>query len=129
MSESFVLETLSKDNHLSSLLLLEDNGQNIKLSYKSDAINLYVEDEYPFFALLKLRAELEKLNLILLCMGSRKDVYPSGMSANGLMAYKMVMGKPARELVNIFEPTKDIENIGTVAEQKAYRDLWLKSLA
>ncbi len=90
-------------------------------------IKISTEDEFPFFALAKLRNKLESLNLVLLCNGSRKDVYPSGNTASGTLAYVMKEGKPARELVDIFEPIANTKQVGTVVEQKNYRDSWLKA--
>jgi hypothetical protein len=84
-----------------------------------------------FECLIKLREIFEKRKWILLCNGSRYDVFPSGMARDmgkGLKAYKLEMGKPAKieDLVNIFEEA-EIEKIGTIEEQKEYYKKWVES--
>lgn len=59
------------------------------------------------------------------------DVYPSSMSldmGHGVKAYKMVMGMSTRQVVDIFDPTDDIDAIVTLEEQKKFRNEWIRSL-
>lgn len=85
-----------------------------------------------FEALIELRRELEKGNCQLLCAGARPNVFPSGMSrgmGGGLRAYAAKMGEPARQsdLVDIFDYASP-EIIGSVEDQKQFRDEWADSL-
>jgi hypothetical protein len=50
------------------------------------------------------------------------------MSAIGLMAYEMEMGKQATRLVNILDAAKETDMIVTVKEQKEFWEKWLNSL-
>ena len=128
MNKTYELKALKSNRLISSLIKLEKEGANIKLLFESENMKLVFIDEYPFFALVKLRNVLDELGILLLCNGARRDVYPSGSSAIGNMAYVMQNGHPAIELVNIFEPINDFKKIASVSEQKVYRDNWIKSL-
>ena len=79
-----------------------------------------------------IRLEMEKHGYFILCNGARKDAYPSRMSrqmGGGRKVYLFKNGIPAQreDLVDIFEPT-EYEHIGTVAEQLAAYQTWLRSL-
>jgi len=102
-----------------------DNRFVILFEFKD--IFIEVNDIYPFFALVKLREQLEKMKIFLLCKGSRIDVYPSGMSAIGFFAYQTEFGKHATQLVSIWEEELDVEVIATVKTQKQYHQKWLES--
>jgi len=85
-----------------------------------------------FDAFIKLRLELEKQGLRLLCAGCRPDVWPSGMSrdmSGGRKAYVARPGAPSRraDLVDIFDYAEP-EKVGSVAEQKAFHEKWGQSL-
>lgn len=76
-----------------------------------------------------LRAEFP--NIKFLCKGSKLNVYPSRMSSQmsgGVVAYEMVMGRPAEteDLVRIFDfEDKDITN--NIEEQRRFYDQWINS--
>jgi len=83
-----------------------------------------------FECLIALRRELEKTGAQILCNGSRTDAYPSGMSRSmggARMVYLMELGRPAKELVEIFGKA-DLEKIGSVEQQRSYFRMWLDSL-
>jgi hypothetical protein len=85
-----------------------------------------------FDCLCKLRTELDKLGIKLLCNGSRIDAYPSRMSRDmggAKKVYLLTMGQQGRleDLVDIFDEAP-AERIGTVEEQKAFYRKWLDSL-
>ncbi|MCX6118115.1 MAG: hypothetical protein NT027_11280 [Proteobacteria bacterium] len=85
-----------------------------------------------FEALTEVRKSLEVLELKPVCLGARKDVYPSPMilhMGDGDKAYRMKMGQQAlmEHLVSIFDPDPD-RSPSSVAEQEAYYQEWLKSL-
>jgi hypothetical protein len=89
-----------------------------------------VDGKKLFYCMQSLHGMLDALDMKLLCNGFRYDVYPSGMAldmGHGMMACKMVKGQPAKELVNIIDPTDDIDAIVSVDEQKAFRREWLDS--
>jgi hypothetical protein len=127
MKNIYDLQAIKNKEFISCKIIVEDEGRDVKLTYKSNGLELFFVHEYPFFALVNLRSLLEESETFILCNGSRKDVYPSGNTASGYLAYIMKMGKPAKKLINIFESTNDIEKIVSVNEQKQYRDMWLKS--
>jgi hypothetical protein len=81
-------------------------------------------------AMQKLREYLEARGCQLLCVGARRDVVPSGMSRSmggGRIAYVVRIGKPATELVDIFDYAEPAL-VGTVKAQRAYVDAWFASL-
>lgn len=85
-----------------------------------------------FEALTALRIALEKIGTLVLCMGARVEVFPSGMCRNmsgGRMAYVTREGcsPAATDLVDIFDRA-DRKQIGSVDEQLKFRDRWLQSL-
>jgi hypothetical protein len=83
-----------------------------------------------FEALVALRTELERAGKRLICAGARIDSFPSGMSRSmggGRRAYITRLGAPATETVDIFDTTSS-DSVGTVSEQKAFHDQWVRSL-
>ena len=122
----YMLETKCGDAVMASIIELIDLKNTVELRYEQGDILLSAEDSYPFFALTKIRAELEKMNCLLICNGSRLDVYPSGMSSVGLLAYELVVGQKATKTVNIFDGCENISLISTVNQQKAYFDEWVR---
>ena len=101
-----------------------------EIIFKYDNYSIKAEGDYPFMVLKKLRQELEEKGIILIINGSRKDVYPSGLSLVGDNAYVQTMGKATslEDLVNIFEEADKTELLGTVDEQSKYHEDWIKSL-
>jgi len=88
------------------------------------------EGDDLFSALIALRRELEPSGGRLLCAGSRRDVYPSGMSrsmGSARQAYLIKLGEPATVLVDIFDRA-DARDVGTIDEQSAYKTRWATSL-
>lgn len=108
--------------------VLNQNNNEISVIYNGKKIS--ASGEFPFIALAQIRKELEEDNIFLMINGSRRDVYPSGMSLYGFNAYIQLMGKPASLdlLVNIFDETNRDDLIGTVEEQTEYHKNWLASL-
>lgn len=106
----------------------ERNGRKVILVFETDRIHFTAEDHFPFLALQKIRLYLEDQGMKLLCNGARMDVYPSGFFMESFLAYKLVMDKVAerRNLVSILDSTDELERIGTVSDQEAYWQKWLK---
>ena len=85
-----------------------------------------------FQALVDVRNKATKYDILILCNGARKDVYPSSMSKStggGIIAYKLTKGKQARraDVVNIFDPA-DKNLIASPKEQSVFYEEWIKSL-
>ena len=83
-----------------------------------------------FDALKAIRTILEAQGILVLCNGSRKDVWPSKTSRevdSGLVAYVCKPGEPATEQVGIFDSLADT-CYGTVSEQEACARQWLESI-
>jgi hypothetical protein len=83
-----------------------------------------------FEAFVEIRRKLSARKISPLCYASSRNVWPSGMArdmAQGLTAYKLIMGTHGEELVNIFETGPDVDPV-TPEEQKAFSQAWLKSL-
>lgn len=107
------------------------DGEPGTFEYRCNDILIIVQGDYPFMALADIRAQLYEKGLILMCLGARIDVYPSGMSLGTFLAYKTTMGRSAgkrEDLVHILNPTEDIEMIGSLKQQKEYRKKWLDSI-
>jgi len=106
--------------------------EKVKLILKFAGRQLHRTDTDLFHALVFIRQELEKDNLLLNCYGASKHVYPSAMAINmgaGEMAYKLTLGKKAKteDLVSIFDVGADIVP-ATVNQQKDFYNDWLRSL-
>jgi hypothetical protein len=83
-----------------------------------------------FESFVYIRSKLAQRNLYPLCYASSRNVWPSGMARDmgqGLAVYKLTMGKPAEELVNIFDSGSDIDPV-TPEVQRAFSKEWAKSL-
>jgi len=121
-----VVKIKSAESIIKGELLIADN--EITLLY--DQNRIVKKGEYAFFILMEIREELEKVNMFMLINGSRKDVYPSGMTAVGHMAYIQTLDKSTlrEDLVNIFDETNEHDLIGTVVEQKNYHQEWVDSI-
>jgi hypothetical protein len=101
----------------------------LKVSGSGFCSSEFVGDDL-FDALISLRRVLDQQGRKLLCAGARKDVSPSGMSrnmGNARKAYVTKIGAPATQTVDIFDPAEPDE-VGTVNEQRLYRDTWIASL-
>jgi hypothetical protein len=101
------------------------------LAFKSDYDEYTTAEADLFECLRALRRHLELKRIVLLCQGARVDVYPSGLSrelTGGRRAYMLHMGERTyqRDLVDIFSPSEQ-QFVGTVEEQDAYFEAWLKS--
>lgn len=90
-----------------------------------------IKAKNAYSAMQQLHEKLDENGIKLLCNCYRYDIRPSGMSLSmggGAQGYKLILGQSAKELVNIFEPTFDIEAIVSVDEQKKFYRKWINSL-
>jgi len=125
---TYPLQCLRGYEIFDSTVTFTQKGAKVQLEFISTYTEIKVEDDFPFLALIKIRMELEKLGVKILCNGSRIDVYPSGMGMMSLKAYELKLGEQAKKLLNIFEPTEEIDKIATIEDQRLYFENWLKSL-
>jgi hypothetical protein len=81
-----------------------------------------------FDALVQLRRRLEKEDLVPVCYGASRNVYPADLArtlAHGLMAQRREPGGAGGEdLVFIFHTGPDVQPV-TVAEQREFRRCWI----
>lgn len=123
-----------KEGRVSTALLTVLERPNSSLQLVSEGFDSgVIEDEKVYYCLKKLHKKLDVLGIKLLCNGCRRDVRPSRMSIDmggGTLAYKHVLGRKPTEndLVNIFDPTDDLESIVSVEEQDEYYKQWLRSI-
>lgn len=90
-------------------------------------------DSDLFDCLIRIRKQLERINLLLCCNGARRDCYPSRMSRDmggAQRILKLEMGKvpSGRSMVDTFGEA-DPSHISTPEEQEGYYRAWLKSLS
>jgi hypothetical protein len=85
-----------------------------------------------FAALASVRRDLEARRYLLMCNGSRRDVYPSAMQRQALrgrrayvLRFPRTTAKP--ESVDIFDPVADLGSLASVDEQRSWFDRWRQS--
>jgi hypothetical protein len=116
---------LKKEFISMGVLIIDFEKQETHLTYSDSSIIESSKELYhPLIALDSLRKILEKKHeSILGCNGCRIDT--SYRPRGGNMTYIIHKGEPAKQLVNLFEPTNEITKLCTVDEHKvAYRE-WL----
>lgn len=120
--------SLTKENISTGTLTVSSKGQVTTLTFKDPIIEVTVRELYhPLMALESLRRVLEIEHKSLLgCNGCRIDT--SYRATGGYGTYKTVPGQQATEILNIFEPTNDIEKLCTVEEHKAAYQQWIDNL-
>ncbi len=125
-----IITLVSKDRlkTIEASMTINDMGNSIGIIITNDTFHIEAIDEYPFFALAKIRQELESKGYYILINGSRRNVYPSGMQYNAFSAYELELGKPATNTVNIFDRINSSEEVVTVKEQEEYFCKWVESL-
>jgi len=82
-----------------------------------------------FDAMRAMRKKLEEQGALLLCAGSRIEVFPSAMSRVGYKAYVTRLGFQARrgDLIHIFDYAGP-ELVGAVEQQYEFHRQWGESL-
>lgn len=89
-------------------------------------------DNDLFGALSKLRLRLEQKGYLLLCNAARRDAYPSRMvreMGGGRKIYLLTPGLQTRrdDLVDVFGAAS-FDQVGTLEEQLAFHENWIRSL-
>ncbi|MEC4806960.1 MAG: hypothetical protein SAJ72_22100 [Jaaginema sp. PMC 1080.18] len=119
-------------NEFSSCVISPDNEERGTIFFQHPTLGDHsFEDKDTFGAFCKMRLFLEKQGWQILCNGARVDAYPSGMSRDmcgGIKLYILKMGQKTQrsDLVKIFDPA-ELENVGTVEEQRRYYQEWQES--
>lgn len=126
--EKITLISTDKKETIDATMKLNDDGNTVEIIVYNDTLYVNAVDEYPFFALVKIREKLELKGYHILVNGSRYNVYPSGMQYSTFSAYELELGKQATKTVNIFDKIYNSEEIGTVEKQKEYFYRWIESL-
>ena len=128
MSERTIHLIGGEDDETASVVWSPADGEcHIAVRYRGRVIEEKASDFFEALCRVRLRLEAEKL--IPFCYGASLNVFPSGMARDmgaGLKAYRLTIGKHAKELVGIFDEGADVIP-ATVARQKEYFDEWLKS--
>lgn len=131
MSETLTILALAENGSVEQLSISPSASSPWNLAVSGLGMQGRVFEENSLFdALIVLRKQLESAGFRLICAGARRDAYPSGMARSmggARKAYILELGKPATELVDIFAVTES-EQVGTVQEQKCYRQQWMASL-
>jgi hypothetical protein len=106
------------------------SDQSCTIHFTSSVTGHLKFSDWDFFeCLVHLRRKLAQDNYRPLCQGARLSVYPSRMCrdmGNGSVAYEMVMGKHAENLVSIFDYAEP-ELIASIDEQKSFFKRWVES--
>ncbi len=127
-----ILIKSGRDEHFYSIIdFTTTKPWKLRFSLNSE-VQYEIEGTDLFDCLAKLRENLDKRHLMLLCNGSRVDVYPSSMMrqmSGGRIAYIHRLGKHCtnEDVVDIFD-FAEANMIGTVQEQKSYYRQWFNSL-
>lgn len=130
MDEKYIVPCIIDGRTTDAVIEIEDK-EYCKILLTIEDMTLSSEDENYFFALIKLRKELEPKGIKLLCLGCARNVYPSPMildMGDAIRAYKLTLGKQAKmsDLVCIFDQCEP-EDYATIEEQKAFYKAWVKS--
>jgi hypothetical protein len=111
---------------------LEDLGGSCKLTLSIAGETMSATSSDFFDALVQLRRRLESNQLLPVCYGASRDVYPTDLSravAQGLMAPRWEKGKRTPDdLVFIFHTGPDVQPV-SVAEQREVHQRWVSDQA
>jgi hypothetical protein len=107
-------------------------ADRVRLAISFGGTEIVREADDFFAALLAIRMELEALDLIPICYGSSRNVYPSGMSQGmglGDKAFKLYPGRRGRmaDVVGIFDSGPDIDPVPVHIQAASYQE-WLRSI-
>ena len=132
MREEYNVKCIVCKNEQNGVIQAYENEDDVKVVLILGDIFISKKADNFFEALIKIRKELEKKDIKLLCKGCCRNVYPSGMILEmgyGRKAYTLTMGKQAeiKSLVDIFENCQE-EEYASVDEQYNYFDKWCNSI-
>ena len=123
---------IEKNQERNAVIELTENADTVAIKFSVGELVLIKEGDNYFETLIKLREELEKMDIKLLCKGCCKNIYPSGMLLNmgaGRNAYTLICGEQAKRnsLVDIFDACL-LDEYATIQEQSEYFENWTISL-
>ena len=130
--ELFSIKCIEKNLERAAVIRLIENEDTVTIKLLFGELMLVKEGDNYFEALIKLREELEKMDVKLLCKGCCKNVYPSAMllsMGTGRKAYTLTYGEQAKmsSLVDIFDVCL-LDEYATVRDQSEYFEKWILSL-
>lgn len=131
MTETYSIRLVGGDDGECATFDLDDAGDLCLIVCRYRDKTIVCKESDFFEALVSVRRQLQADGLMPYCYGASLNVFPSGMArdmAQGLKAYKMVLGKLARlaDLVDIFDQGPDIVPANVDAQEHFWRD-WLAS--
>ena len=123
---------VEKEQNRNAVIELTEGEDSVTIKFSLGKLLLEKAGDNYFDILIKLREELEKSNIKLLCKGCCKNVYPSGMLLSmgaGRNAYTLIYGEQAKmdSLVDIFSSCS-MDEYATIEEQLEYFEEWTCSL-
>jgi hypothetical protein len=131
MTETFSVRLVGGSDGERATFEVNDVGNHCLLTcrYRDKTISSEATDFFD--ALISIRRQLQRDDLIPYCYGASLNVFPSGMARDmgqGLRAYKLTLGKHARiaDLVDIFDEGTDVVPADVDAQEQFFRD-WLGS--
>lgn len=132
MKERISIQLVEKNMEIKGFLELWEMEEKVRIDLVFSNYIITKCAENFFDALVKVRKELDKIGVKMLCKGCCKKVYPSEMILNmgvGRHAYMLEFGRKASmdHLVDIFSSCETSE-FATVKEQYEYFKQWIKSL-
>lgn len=89
---------VEKEQNRNAVIELAEGEDSVTIKFSLGEVLLEKAGDNYFDTLIKLREELEKSNIKLLCRGCCKNVYPSGMllcMGAGRNAYTLIYGEQA----------------------------------
>lgn len=130
--EMYSVICIEKEQNRNALIELTENEDSVTIRLSLGGLVIEKEEDNYFDTLIKIREELEKSNIKLLCKGCCKNVYPSAMllcMGEGRNAYVFKYGEQAKmnSLVDIFDPCS-IDEYATIQEQLEYFEEWICSI-
>ena len=102
----------------------------VTLRWAGGELSASAQDAFTAFCMVRVR--LVDFRLLPRCFGACRNLGLSSMAyqmGRGLKGYLVRLGEPARlaDLVRIFDKRPDMD-LATVAEQKEFKQRWLRSL-
>ena len=110
----------------------DDDDCHLTLTFEGSELTARSSDYFE--AMSEIRRKLESEGWQLICNGSSRNVFPSGMSrdmgSRGQLAYKLSLGVAGKtsDLVDIFECETPIDPV-SVDEQLRFYEQWIDSLS
>jgi hypothetical protein len=113
-----------------AIIRRKENDPTFWLQLLGEGVNESATSADYFESFTIIRKRIAKKRILPLCNAASRNVWPSGMARDmgeGRIAYKIKIGFPSEELVNIFEKGSDLDPT-TPEDQREFFNAWLKSL-